>query len=81
MNKNECLVYEILELRRVVGDFLDHAVPIGKTAKGYGKLFPKCHSLKLEIQQIFLLITCNIKHVKEFQAMNFTVKSGHLWQV
>lgn len=28
-----------------------------------------------------LLITCNIKHVKEFQAMNFTVKSAHLWQV
>lgn len=30
---------------------------------------------------VLLLITCNIKHVKEFQAMNITVKTAHLWQV
>lgn len=67
MNKNECLVYEILELRRVVGDFLDHAVPIGKTAKGYGKLFPKCHSLKLEIQQIYYLLHAILNMLKNFK--------------
>lgn len=63
MNKNERLVYEILELGRIVGDFLDHAMPIGKTAKGNGELFPKCHSLKSEIQPCryllhVVLITC-----------------------
>lgn len=49
MNKNECLVYEIFEFRRVVGDFFDYVVSIGKIAKGYGKFFLKCYFLKLEI--------------------------------
>lgn len=81
VNKNECLVYEILKLGRVVGDFLDHTMPIGKTAKGYGKLFPKRHSLKSEIQPCYYLLHVILHMLNNFIAINFTVKTANLWQV